>query len=266
MSQALPGFRVLVADDDRVIAKTMSQILRLSGYEADMVCSGEEAVIVAAKTRPDVFISDVLMGGITGIEAAIRILKILPACRVILISGHANTAHQLDGARRKRHEFETPPSLCIQKCSSSASPPSQWSVLRLKCNLTFRRMPAINLRSSRPSMLREVGRRRPYHRGMGVASSAPEGKSSSSLRVLIAGGGTGGHIIPALAVAHELVTHHQAEVLFVGTPRGMESRMVPAAGFQLRLIEVGPLKNVSACYARAHDALTFHAASLHAGV
>ena len=63
--------------------------------------------------------------------------------------------------------------------------------------------------------------------------------------MLIAGGGTGGHIIPALAVAYELVTRHGAEVLFVGTPRGLESRMVPAAGFQLRLIEVGPLKNVS---------------------
>lgn len=63
--------------------------------------------------------------------------------------------------------------------------------------------------------------------------------------MLIAGGGTGGHIIPALAVAHELFTRHQAEVLFVGTPRGLESRMVPAAGFRLRLIEVGPLKNVS---------------------
>src|SRR4051812_42389380 len=69
--------------------------------------------------------------------------------------------------------------------------------------------------------------------------------SSSSLRVLIAGGGTGGHIIPALAVAHELVSRHQAEVLFVGTPRGMESRLVPAAGFKLRMIDVGPLKNVS---------------------
>jgi len=63
--------------------------------------------------------------------------------------------------------------------------------------------------------------------------------------VLIAGGGTGGHIIPALAVAHELVTRHNADVLFVGTPRGMESRLIPAAGFQLRLIDVGPLKNVS---------------------
>jgi UDP-N-acetylglucosamine--N-acetylmuramyl-(pentapeptide) pyrophosphoryl-undecaprenol N-acetylglucosamine transferase len=67
----------------------------------------------------------------------------------------------------------------------------------------------------------------------------------SELRILIAGGGTGGHIIPALAVAHELVEHHKAEVLFVGTARGMEIRLVPEAGFRLRLIDVGPLKNVS---------------------
>jgi UDP-N-acetylglucosamine--N-acetylmuramyl-(pentapeptide) pyrophosphoryl-undecaprenol N-acetylglucosamine transferase len=67
----------------------------------------------------------------------------------------------------------------------------------------------------------------------------------STLRVLIAGGGTGGHIIPALAVARELVARHSAEVLFVGTPRGMENRLVPAAGFRLDLIHVGQLKNVS---------------------
>ncbi len=68
---------------------------------------------------------------------------------------------------------------------------------------------------------------------------------NSELRILIAGGGTGGHIIPALAVAHELVNRHGAEALFVGTPRGLESRLVPAAGFALRLIDVGPLKSVS---------------------
>lgn len=65
------------------------------------------------------------------------------------------------------------------------------------------------------------------------------------LRILIAGGGTGGHIIPALAVARELVARHDAEVLFVGTARGLESRMVPDADFALELIDVGPLKNVS---------------------
>ena len=67
----------------------------------------------------------------------------------------------------------------------------------------------------------------------------------SQLRVLIAGGGTGGHIIPALAVARELVDRYQAEILFVGTARGMEIRLVPDAGFRLRLINVGPLNNVS---------------------
>lgn len=68
---------------------------------------------------------------------------------------------------------------------------------------------------------------------------------NSQLKILIAGGGTGGHIIPALAVARELVDRHGADVLFVGTARGLETRLVPAAGFALRLIDVGPLKSVS---------------------
>jgi UDP-N-acetylglucosamine--N-acetylmuramyl-(pentapeptide) pyrophosphoryl-undecaprenol N-acetylglucosamine transferase len=67
----------------------------------------------------------------------------------------------------------------------------------------------------------------------------------SGIRALICGGGTGGHVIPALAVARELVARYRAEVLFVGTERGMETRLVPEAGFRLRLIQVGPLKNVS---------------------
>jgi UDP-N-acetylglucosamine--N-acetylmuramyl-(pentapeptide) pyrophosphoryl-undecaprenol N-acetylglucosamine transferase len=68
---------------------------------------------------------------------------------------------------------------------------------------------------------------------------------SSELKILIAGGGTGGHIIPALAVARALKERHGAEVLLVGTARGLESRLVPEAGFALRLIDVGPLKSVS---------------------
>lgn len=65
------------------------------------------------------------------------------------------------------------------------------------------------------------------------------------MRVIIAGGGTGGHVIPALAIANELRQRHNAEVLFVGTSRGIENRLVPAAGYPLKLIEVGALNRVS---------------------
>ncbi len=67
----------------------------------------------------------------------------------------------------------------------------------------------------------------------------------TALRVLIVGGGTGGHVIPALAIADELCGRYGAEVRFVGTARGFETRLVPAAGYELELIYVGQLKGVS---------------------
>lgn len=66
------------------------------------------------------------------------------------------------------------------------------------------------------------------------------------MRVVLAGGGTGGHVIPALAIANELRDRYQAEIVFIGTARGIETRLVPAAGYKLELVDVGALKNVSA--------------------
>jgi len=60
---------------------------------------------------------------------------------------------------------------------------------------------------------------------------------------LVAGGGTGGHVIPALAVARELRSRGH-EVFFVGTDRGMEAKLVPAAGFALEKIDIGGLNRV----------------------
>ncbi|HEY2393831.1 MAG TPA: undecaprenyldiphospho-muramoylpentapeptide beta-N-acetylglucosaminyltransferase [Candidatus Angelobacter sp.] len=65
------------------------------------------------------------------------------------------------------------------------------------------------------------------------------------MRILICGGGTGGHVIPAISIARELKARYNAEVLFVGTDRGMENKLVPQAGFGLMRVKVGALKNVS---------------------
>jgi UDP-N-acetylglucosamine--N-acetylmuramyl-(pentapeptide) pyrophosphoryl-undecaprenol N-acetylglucosamine transferase len=65
------------------------------------------------------------------------------------------------------------------------------------------------------------------------------------MRAILAGGGTGGHVIPALAIAQQLRRDYAAEVLFIGTARGIENRLVPAAGFDLRLVQVGALNRVS---------------------
>src|SRR6267378_3946887 len=65
------------------------------------------------------------------------------------------------------------------------------------------------------------------------------------MRAILAGGGTGGHVIPALAIAQELQKRYGAEVMFIGTARGIENRLVPAAGFPLRMVQVGALNQVS---------------------
>ncbi|HSE97547.1 MAG TPA: undecaprenyldiphospho-muramoylpentapeptide beta-N-acetylglucosaminyltransferase, partial [Blastocatellia bacterium] len=66
------------------------------------------------------------------------------------------------------------------------------------------------------------------------------------MRVIIAAGGTGGHIFPGVALAHEFKRRDEAtEILFVGTPRGLESRIVPREGFELEMMQVSALKGVS---------------------
>ena len=98
--------KVLVVDDERVIADTLAIILNQSGFDASAVYTGTEAVETARSHEPDLIISDVIMPDMNGIEAAIRIREILPSCKILLFSGQAATADLLEKARLDGHEFE----------------------------------------------------------------------------------------------------------------------------------------------------------------
>ena len=106
MSEQQAKPRVLVADDERVIADTLAIILNQAGFEATAVYSGEKAVEMAQILKPDMLISDVIMTDLNGIDAAIQIRAMLPGCKILLFSGQAATADLLDRVRVQGHEFE----------------------------------------------------------------------------------------------------------------------------------------------------------------
>jgi len=98
--------RVLVVDDERVIADTLAMILNQSGFQAKAVYSGEAALEIALVFKPDMLIADVIMADLNGIDAAIQIRAILPRIKILLFSGQAATADLLEKARAKGYEFE----------------------------------------------------------------------------------------------------------------------------------------------------------------
>ena len=98
--------KVLVADDEQVIANTLDIILNQAGFEARAVYSGEKVLEALDSFQPDMLISDVIMTGMTGIEAAIATRQQMPSCKILLFSGQATTADLLEKARLDGHEFE----------------------------------------------------------------------------------------------------------------------------------------------------------------
>jgi CheY-like chemotaxis protein len=108
MEKTMPGTkpRVLIADDEAVIADTLATILSHAGFETQAVYSGEEALEMVHPFTPDMLISDVIMQGISGIEMAIKVRTMLPSCKILLFSGQACTANLLQKARAQGHEFE----------------------------------------------------------------------------------------------------------------------------------------------------------------
>jgi CheY-like chemotaxis protein len=97
---------VLVVDDERLIADTISEILTEHGFAAFKAYSGEEALQISQTLRPDIILSDVLMPHMSGIQMAIAVRASLPDTRIVLFSGQATTAELLRQAAVAGHKFE----------------------------------------------------------------------------------------------------------------------------------------------------------------
>lgn len=98
--------RILVVDDEPVLADTLAAIFRRAGYDASSVYSCEAALHLIESLQPVFVVSDVVMPGMNGITLATRIRTSYPSCGVLLFSGNADTQSLLELSRRGGHDFE----------------------------------------------------------------------------------------------------------------------------------------------------------------
>src|SRR5450631_2620340 len=104
VKSATPRPLILVVDDERTIADSLAMILSRSGFSAFTAYDAESALRLASVVPPDLLLSDVMMGpGMDGVELAIRLVKVIPDCKVLLFSGHAATRDLLESARGHGH-------------------------------------------------------------------------------------------------------------------------------------------------------------------
>ena len=101
--------RILVVDDETLIADTIVQILNRNGFIAEAAYSGKDAIEVATRHCPELVLSDVMMPHLDGVEAAIAIREHCPDTRIVLFSGQAATVEILARARERGHNFELLP-------------------------------------------------------------------------------------------------------------------------------------------------------------
>lgn len=106
MPDAAATPRVLVVDDEELVAKTLTAILNKSGFSARAICDGKSAVAEASEWRPDIFLCDVIMPEMDGIETAIRVREAAPSCRIFLISAQERQAARVAEQKAHGYDFE----------------------------------------------------------------------------------------------------------------------------------------------------------------
>lgn len=103
--------KVLIVDDERLVADTLMKIFTMAGYNARAVYSAEEALTAVKQTgwMPQLTIVDVFLPKMNGIDLTIMLKRECPDCRVSLLSGQPGTADLLEAAARNGHTFPVLP-------------------------------------------------------------------------------------------------------------------------------------------------------------
>jgi len=104
--QASTNSHVLVIDDDPAVADTVAMVLNMDGFKATVAYSGETGVELARNSEFEYLVTGVVMPQMNGIEAAIEIRKLLPECKVVLVSGHNDSCALLQEALSRGYKFE----------------------------------------------------------------------------------------------------------------------------------------------------------------
>ena len=91
--------RVLLVDDEREFATTLTERLSLRGYAASAAFTAEEAIAAVAASAPDVVLLDLNLPGVRGVELLMTLRQLLPHGEIILLSGHLDLAEKIEGVR-----------------------------------------------------------------------------------------------------------------------------------------------------------------------
>lgn len=97
--------RILVVDDEKLLADTTADILRRAGFEAKTASDGFEALEMMATFRPDYLLTDIVMPGMNGAELAMATARMYPPTKILLFSGQAGVADILENSKSKGFEF-----------------------------------------------------------------------------------------------------------------------------------------------------------------
>ena len=103
MSESRP--KILIVDDEPSITDSLAAIFQIHGYTVLRAYSGETAVDLARKFKPDFAILDIMMDGMSGVDDAILLRALCPNCRTVLLTGAQASADLVSAASRQGHDF-----------------------------------------------------------------------------------------------------------------------------------------------------------------